>query len=107
MNKIYFFAFIAVFLLSCQKEDSSGNEIPDWFKSQIEQLEKSGTCFDCSITKIVYKQEIYYHLYCRIWSCMYCNLYNSNGNLVKWDQEKFSDFIKNKREEAVIWKCKA
>jgi hypothetical protein len=93
------------FLFSCEKEEVSETNVPDWFQPTIEELENSGECFGCTITKIPYNGEIYYHLYCGYWSCMYCNLYDSRGNLVDWDQEKFDHFLENKSEGEVIWKC--
>jgi len=88
----------------CAKEDIPP-EVPDWLLPTVEELENSGECYGCSITKISYNGEMYYHVYCGYWSCMYCNLYNSQGNLVDWDQEKFNHFLENKSEGDVIWKC--
>ncbi len=103
MNKLYLIS-ILVLLFSCQKEETPIQNVPDWFLPQIEELEKSG-CFGCSITQITYDKNIYYHSYCSISSCVYCNLYDSTGKLVEWDQEEFNNFLKNKKNEMVIWKC--
>lgn len=105
MNKLYLISILFVLIVSCQKEETLSPIIPDWFLPQIEELEKSGDCFDCTITQITYENKKYYHLYCGYWSCIYCKLYDSNGNLVKWETEESNNFFKNKKNETVIWKC--
>ena len=105
MNKLYLIPILFLILVSCQKEETPSPNVPDWFIPQIEQLEKSGECYGCTITKITYNGKSYYHLYCSYWSCMYCNLYDNNGKLAEWDQEGFNNFVDNKKDEIVIWKC--
>ena len=105
MNKLYLITFIFLFLISCQKEETLNPDIPDWFLPQIEELEKSGQCYGCTITQITFNSKMYYHLYCGYWSCMYCNIYDNNGKLVEWVAEEFNNFLQNKNNEIVIWKC--
>ena len=104
MNKLYLISII-VLLISCQKEQAPKTNIPDWFLPQIETLENSVPCFDCTITQISYNNKIYYDLYCGHWSCIYCNVYDSTGKLMEWSQEEFNNFVANKKNEMVIWKC--
>ena len=61
--------------MSCEKEDTPNTEIPEWLQPRIEELENFDFCFDCSLTQITYQDEYYYHIYCGLWSCMYCELY--------------------------------
>ena len=107
MNKIINFLAVILFLISCQKEEVVVSQVPDWFVPIIQNLENSGQCFDCSITRITYNNKTYYHLYCGLWSCMYCNLFDSQGNLVEWKEGEFDDFLKNKKDDTVIWQCNA
>lgn len=106
MNKLYLISVVFLFLVSCHKEDTPNPDVPDWFLPQIEELEKSGQCFSCTIIQITYDSKIYYHLYCGYWSCMYCKLYDSKGKLVDWGLEEFNNFHKKKNNETVIWKCR-
>ena len=105
MKKIFLIAVTFLLSLSCQKDEISEPVIPEWLKPKIENFEKPGQCYGCSVTRIEYNNQWYYHLYCGIWSCMYCQLYNSEGNLVSWDQEQFNDFFRMKKNETVIWQC--
>lgn len=82
MNKLHLISILFLILISCHKEETPTPDVPDWFLPQIGELEKSGECFDCAITQITYDHNIYYHLYCGLWSCMYCKLYDSKGELV-------------------------
>ncbi len=106
MKPIIIFSFLFLFILACKKEETHVNkDIPDWLLPKIESLENSGHCYDCSVTRITFNEEFYYHLYCGYWSCMYCQLYDKNGKLIDWANEKYSDFISKKKDEIVIWKC--
>lgn len=104
MNKLYLISILVLFL-SCQKEETLIPNVPNWFLPQIEELEKSGECFDCTITQITYNNKTYYNLYCGLMSCVYCYLYDSTGKHKEWDTEEFNNFLKNKKDEIVIWKC--
>jgi len=104
MKYLLFSSLLLLFLVSCQKEELN-EEIPEWFYPRIEALENSGECYGCTLTKILYNNSIYYDLYCGYWSCMYCNLYDSNGNLVEWDVDDFNNFLENKKDEEIIWRC--
>ncbi len=104
MNKLYLIS-ILILLISCQQEETPITNVPDWFLPQIEELEKSGECFDCTITQITYNSKNYYNFYCGLMSCMYCYLYDSTGKLVEWNLEEFDSFVANKKNETVIWKC--
>lgn len=105
MNKLIPISILFLILFSCQKEEIPTENIPDWLLPQIEKLEKSGECYGCTVTQITYNSKLYFHLYCGYWSCMYCKLYDSNGKLVEWEAEEFNNFLENKKNETVIWKC--
>ena len=105
MNKSVLLIIFILLIVSCDKEESPSPEVPDFLRPQIEELENSGECYGCTITKISYNNSFYYHLYCGYWSCMYCNLYDNKGDQVQWAQEEFSDFLEHKTDEEVIWKC--
>jgi hypothetical protein len=105
MKKYFLISFLLLLFISCEKEESLNTEVPEWLQPELEELEKSGKCYDCSVTRITFENEFYYHLYCGYWSCRYCKLYNKNGKLVDWSDTKFSDFLENEKDETVIWYC--
>lgn len=95
---------LLLFLVSCQKEELN-EEIPEWLKPRIEELQNSGECFGCTLAKISFNNSIYYNLYCGYWSCMYFNFYDNNGNLVEWNVVDFNNFLENNKNETIIWSC--
>ncbi|MBT3385468.1 MAG: hypothetical protein HN778_19120 [Prolixibacteraceae bacterium] len=105
MKNLYPILFLFIFLVSCEKEENTISEIPEWLQSQIEELENSEYCFDCSLTKITFNNEFYYHIYCGFWSCMYCKLYDPNGELIDWSSDNFNNFLSEKKDEVVLWTC--
>ena len=106
MKNIYLITFLLLLFFSCKKEETTTNkDIPNWLLPKIESLENSGQCYSCSVTRITFESEYYYHLYCGLWSCVYCQVYDKNGELVDWSNTKFSDFLEKKTDETIIWKC--
>jgi len=106
MKRIFFVAVTLLMFLSCQKNEILDSDIPEWLTPKLESFEEPGKCYGCAVTRIEYNNQLYYHLYCGIWSCMYCQLYDNHGELVNWDQNQFNDFFKKKKNETVIWQCK-
>lgn len=104
MKNLLLLPLLLFFLVSCQK-DELNTEIPEWLQPRIEELDKSSNCFDCELTRYTFNDEFYYHIYCGYWSCLYCELYNKNGNLVEWGVTDFNDFMSEKKDELVIWSC--
>ena len=108
MKNLYLISILFIFLSSCEKEekkDSFNSDIPEWIIPQIEELENAGHCSLCSLTRITFNNEFYYHVYCGIWSCMYCYLYDSSGELVDWSADNFNTFLSEKKDEVVLWTC--
>jgi len=106
MKRIAFLVLFSAFLFSCDKDESPNPEIPNWIKPRIEELENSGQCFGCNVTRYTYKNEYYYSVYCGYWSCMFCEVYNSTGqNLQELDNFAFEDFISNRNNEIILWSC--
>ena len=105
MKRLIFLFLICILFVSCQKEETPKPDVPDWFIPQIEELESSGECYSCTITQITFNNKLYYELYCGYWSCMYCHLYDGEGELVDWEIEEFNNFLENKNSEKVIWNC--
>ena len=106
MNKLFLILIFVLFLVSCQREEESKTDVPDWFLPKIEELEKNNQCFGCTITRLTYNNEIYYDLYCSYWSTRYRHLYDSKGNHIEiGNMEEYYQFVANKGDEVVIWQC--
>ena len=105
MKNLYLISFLFIFLVSCEKEETISSDIPEWLQPRIEELENLEHCFDCSLTRITFNNEFYYHIYCGLWSCVYCEMYDKNGKLVNWSADNFNNFLSEKKDEVVLWSC--
>jgi hypothetical protein len=93
--------------LSCDKEDSTTDQLPGWLQLKITELVgDQKLCEMTEVTIIKYKGETYYHVYCLIWSCMYCQLFDENGNRPDWDSKQWDDFCANQKVVNKIPACR-
>ena len=105
MKNLYLISFLFIFLASCEKEETPKPEIPEWLEPRIEEIESMNLCATCSISRTNYQNQLYYHVYCGIWSCSHCEVYNSSGNLVDWSKINFEDFAESEKNAITIWSC--
>ncbi len=104
--------FVCIFLLlgvlACDKkdEDTTTDQLPEWLQEKITELvPDQKSCWITDVTIIEYKGERYYHVYCGLWSCMYCQLFDKNGNRPSWETNQWNDFFTNKKEIKVVPAC--
>lgn len=101
---------LIVFLLgldSCKKEeDSSPDQFPEWLQAKITELTSEfDLCEITDVTIIEYNEKTYYHIYCGLWSCMYCQFYDEQGNRPNWENNQWNDFFANKKEIITVPAC--
>ena len=114
-NLALVFALFVILLASCKKEnDKAADQAPAWLRTEFETalsgLEQSGSSEQqlCEISVVEVYQlngKVYYNLYCQLWSCYFCHLYDENGVKVNWGQEEWSDFDLNKKLVKTIPAC--
>ena len=89
-----------------KKETTDTNQLPVWLKQKITELvPDQKLCEITTVTVIELHGKRFYHVYCGIWSCMYCHLFDENGNRPEWDNEGWSDFAANKKEIKIVPAC--
>jgi hypothetical protein len=67
---------------SCHKNEETTvtKEIPPWLQLKVAALvPEPALCEITEITFIQYNGKNYFHVYCGIWSCMYCQLFDEQG----------------------------
>ena len=103
-----FFLFIA--FLSCQNSVESTiyeNNSLQWLNVKIESLTVHPDYVGSKVYRYEWNSNFVYHIMIPISSCAYCELYNSDGSkLIFTNDEKFSDFLKNKKNVVLIWERK-
>jgi hypothetical protein len=101
---------LIVFLLgidSCKKDGTSApDQFPEWLQTKITELTSEfNLCKFTDITIIEYKGQKYYHVYCGAWSCMYCQLFDEQGNRPVWESNEWNDFSTNKKVIKTLPAC--
>ncbi len=101
---------LIIFLLgidSCKKDETSNSDqFPGWLQAKITELTSEfNLCKITEVTIIEYKGQKYYHVYCGVWSCMYCQLFDETGNRPTWDNVEWNDFFSNKKEIKIVPAC--
>jgi len=106
MKRYLHILFLVVAFVACEDREPDPIIVPEWLKSRLLELENSGDCYDCKVQRWTYNEEFFYHVYCGHWSCLECEIYRYNGDLVTWvDDIDHADFAENKGRPLVIWKC--
>ena len=101
-----FIILLSVF--SCHKKEETiiSKELPVWLKLKITELiPDQQMCEITDVTFIEYNGKRYYHVYCAIWSCMYCQLFDEQGNRPNWNSDGWNDFITNEKNIQTVPAC--
>ena len=99
--------FFLLGLDSCKKEENQApDQFPEWLQTKITELtSESNLCKFTDVTIIEFQEKRYYHIYCGVWSCMYCQLFDEQGNRPTWDNVEWNDFFANKKEIKIVPAC--
>jgi hypothetical protein len=103
--------FILILLLiglgSCKKDEiSTSDQFPAWLQAKITELvPEQNLCEITEVTIIEYNGAKYYHIYCEIWSCMYCQLFDGNGNRPNWDENGWNNFFAKQKAIKTVPAC--
>lgn len=96
MKTITFFLVFLLFIFFACKKDQSENR-PDWLSDKVsEVISSEDICYITTVSVFEYNKNYYYNIYCGFWSCLYCHLYDANGNKPDWDDETHKLFIEKK-----------
>jgi hypothetical protein len=104
---IFILIVFLIGLSSCKKDDNATNDpFPEWLQAKITELvPDQNLCKITNVTIIEYKGEKYYDIYCGLWSCIYCQIFDEQGNRPNWETIDWNDFIVNKKEIKVVPAC--
>lgn len=104
----YFIIFLLLGVPSCNKKDEiiPPDQFPEWLEVKISELtSESRYCDITDVTYIEYKGKLYYHIYCGLWSCIYCHLYDENGIRVNLEPTEWQEFTANMKEIKTMPAC--
>ncbi|HZK94271.1 MAG TPA: hypothetical protein VFC67_08695 [Prolixibacteraceae bacterium] len=111
MRRLIFFTgiFLLLNFLSCDKKDTitGPDELPVWLQLKITELvTPNGICNITDVTIIEYNGKKYYHIYAGLWSCVYCQLFDEQGNRPDWDSKGWEDFFAKEKDIQTVPACK-
>ena len=111
MRRLFLFSgiFLLLSFLSCDKKDliTGPEEFPAWLQLKIEELVTPfSICNITDVTIIEYNGKKYYHIYAGLWSCMYCQLFDEQGNRPDWDSKGWEDFFAKMKDIQIVPACK-
>lgn len=108
-TKIILLLLIYITCLGCERNDEVTDEnpaIPAWLQSKIAEIEDNIYYDGTLIIRHEWKSKYYYHINTPLSSCLYCEVYNHDGEKVDWKVESRDDYLKNRKNRVVIWKQK-
>lgn len=110
MKRLFIIACVIflVGIFSCEKKDENKipDQFPEWLQAKITELvPDQKMCEITDVTIIEFKGEKYYHIYCGLWSCSHCQLFDEQGNRPIWEPNEFNDFLKSGKVIKVIPAC--
>lgn len=112
LKVIFISSFLFITLLSCQNANSIEpinyeKDTPQWLKVKIDSMSTNPDYFGTKVYRCEWNSKFTYHIMIPISSCAYCEVYEQNGNKIQFtNDETFSDFIKNKNDEILVWEKK-
>ncbi len=102
MKKLIIILLIPVFVIisSCSDDD---NLVPDWLRPKIAQMEADPVYAGVTVYRHDYKQTQIYNVDAPLRNCIYCEMYDSNGNALNWTEEELNDYLNLRTNEKIIW----
>ena len=117
LKRIIFIPGVLLFfiLTSCHKDSGVGpfeyeRDTPVWLKEKISDI-SSDTAQFYTKTKVYryrWNESFIYHISIPLSSCVYCELYDENGNKVQITSDlMLQNFLNNRADEVLIWERKS
>ncbi|MGE5812370.1 MAG: hypothetical protein ACM339_12760 [Ignavibacteria bacterium] len=109
MLKIIFISsLLSIAFLSCQKNSlvepfNYERDTPLWLKEKIDYMSTNHDYFGSKIYRYKWNEKYVYHIMIPISSCAYCELYDQDGIKIQFNDDSFSDFLENKKDEVLVW----
>jgi hypothetical protein len=108
LKVIFISSFFLFTYLSCQKNNTVEpfiyeRDTPVWLKVKIDSISTNHHYFGSKVYRYEWKRKYAYHIMMPISSCAYCELYEQNGIKMNLNDDMFSDFLQNKKNEVIVW----
>jgi hypothetical protein len=102
LYRLLLFSTILSLPFSCKKENKK-IEIPQWLDEMIQERENEPLYFSASVYRYQWENLFIYEFEIPLSSCMYCEVYTSNGELVSWVEYNFDNYLEQRTDKTLIW----
>jgi len=84
-------------IFSCTKEKSDHpDQFPVWLQAKIMEItSENDLCKYTHIEIIKFEGKFYYNIRCDVWNCIYCQVFDEQGNKIQWNSETLNIFLAN------------
>ena len=112
LKVIFISSFLFFTILSCQKDNSVEpfnyeRDTPVWLKEKIDSMSINHDYFGSKVYRYKWNNNYTFYIMIPISSCAYCDVYDQNGNKIKFTNDTmFNDFVNNKKNEVLVWEWK-
>ncbi len=99
------FAILLIILLilsTCEKERFD-NKNPKWLDEMIQEMENNPYYGGSYIERYTWRNHYYYEVTIPVSSCLYCDIYNVDGERIDWQENDLEDYLQNKTDRVLIW----
>ncbi len=110
MSKVIFISVLlfAAFV-GCQKNNAVEpfnyeRDTPLWLKVKIDSMSTNQEYFGTEVYRYEWNGKFVYHITSIINSCMFCDVFDQNGNKIQLTSEDVLDFQQNKKNEVLVWR---
>lgn len=110
MLKTLFTACFLIVLFSGCLDDHALNpghseqKIPAWLQERISEISTDQSYSYSEVYRYEWEEKNVYHILVPTRSCIFCELYSENGNVLNLSDEEFFDFVEHKKDEILLWK---
>ena len=92
--------------IACDDHDDDQIVLPASVQQAVNEAEiDASLCDVCNVEIYEFEGKQYYNLYCSHWSCIFCKLFDEDGNEVSGDSFNFDGFIENKKLVRMVPMC--
>jgi len=95
--------FISLVLLSACEKERYDDKNPKWLDQMIQEMENNPYYTGSSIERYTWKNNYYYEFTIPLSSCLYCDVYNFDGDRIDWQKNDIDDYLANRTYRVLIW----
>ena len=100
-------------MIGCQNDNSVEpfkyeRDTPAWLKVKIDSMSTNHFYVGSQVFRHVWHNNYTYYIFIPVSSCVYCEVYNENGEKIKFTGDNMlQDYLNNRKNEVLVWQWNA